>query len=217
MWSTDVQRALGRFNDLPAARSKYIANTSSVIGGIFFELMPGSTRNSFQLAECQEIVSEAADFGDNIRLSAAAYQFLYDFVPKSHPESRVLYLADFQKFKVIDQASGQPVRGSTIAVVDGRARVGEKLCVIHPALIRQGRGGDKDVLLVKATILVKLDRPVVRKGKGRKPDDTCIKGTGSADPTAKDVPQASEKDCVDKDGCGRTGNCDAEATKAAFV
>ena len=46
--------------------------------------------------------------------------------------------------------------------VDEDGRAGEKLCVVHPALIHRGRHGKADKTLVEAMLLVKLDRPLLR-------------------------------------------------------
>jgi hypothetical protein len=129
--------------------------------------MPSPHRASFSKEQWLKIVTEAAELSRSIRLSPAFYEFEIDFVPRDSMHSRVLYGADLERYKAVDNASGQPIRGVKNVVIGINGRIGEKLCVIHPALKRRGKSVEKDVVLVPTTILVKLDLPAIPRGKAK--------------------------------------------------
>jgi hypothetical protein len=94
-----------------------------------------------------------------------------DFVVRSdRPKAlrAALYPVDRERFEIIDQARGLPLKSTEIVEEAPDGSIGEKLCVIFPALVRKGSDNGRDIVLVKATILAALHGPVIRR-RTRKP------------------------------------------------
>ena len=72
---------------------------------------------------------------------------------------------DLDTYRLVNAETGSEIHNPGMIDVDEDGRAGEKLCVVHPALIHRGRHGKADKTLVEAMLLVKLDRPLLRKSK----------------------------------------------------
>jgi hypothetical protein len=120
-------------------------------------LVPADQTMAFRSEGLRNVFRDAADLARNIRLSQANYQYA-----GSCNTVETLFLDEVRRFQIIDQASAQPVRTSDTVTGRRDGRIGEKLCVVQPALVRKGKNGGRDITLVRATILCNLDQPVVR-------------------------------------------------------
>lgn len=65
-------------------------------------------------------------------------------------------------------ANRQPLRDTAIVEAGLNDRVGKRLCIVHPALLRRGGKGRSDIIRTKATILTSLNRPISRPEKTKK-------------------------------------------------
>jgi hypothetical protein len=109
-----------------------------------------------------ELFKDAAELAHQIRLSPRLYNFVTDFRSNDSNRKRVLFEEDKAKYRIINAANCQPLRDSDIIEVGPNGRIGQKLCVIHPSLIRSGGTERNDMTLTKATILATLDHPIRR-------------------------------------------------------
>jgi len=109
-----------------------------------------------------EIFKDAAELAHQIRLSPQLYNFVTAFRCTDSNRDRVLFDEDKAKYKLINAANCQPLRDSDITEAGLNGRIGRKLCVIHPALVRSGGTERDDITLTKATILATLDHPIRR-------------------------------------------------------
>lgn len=144
-------------------REKYLHGRCSKLEETLRMLVPADQTMAFRSEELRNVFRDAADLAKNIRLSQANYQYV-----GSCKTGETLFLDEVRRFKIIDQTSAQPVRNSDTMTGRQDGRIGEKLCVVQPALVRKGKNGGRDITLVKATILCNFDHPVVRPKKTKK-------------------------------------------------
>jgi hypothetical protein len=86
---------------------------------------------------------------------------------------------DRAKYRIINAANRQPLRDTDIVEAGPNDRVGKRLCIVHPALLRNGGKWRSDIIVTKATILASLDRPISRAEK------TKTHAGGKVDPGAR--------------------------------
>lgn len=111
------------------------------------------------------VITQAADLTGRIDSVSTSYTWVYMFDPESSNEVHVLKTEDWDMYTVIDAETGRTIRGQS-AVKSGKdGCFGHKLCTISPALIREEKDKQKDLVLVKQSILVKLENPLARSAK----------------------------------------------------
>lgn len=145
---------------MKSLREKYLDSRCSELSKLLVSLLPANQRTTFRRQDLRKLFSEAADLATNIRLSPATYLFACNY-----GEGNPLYLGENRAFKIINQASGQPIRSSDVFKSNQDGKIGEKLCLIHPALVRKGKESGRDVNLVKATMLCSFDYLMARRRK----------------------------------------------------
>ena len=68
---------------------------------------------------------------------------------------------------MIDIATHKVLRPDTsVLKVAENGRIGEEVFVIAPALVRHQKVRNGKVLVCKSTVLVKLDEPMAKRGRG---------------------------------------------------
>jgi hypothetical protein len=108
---------------------------------------------------------EAADLAYEIRLSEQPHKFDIASRWSELNRDRVLFNKDRAKSRIINVANRQPLRDTDIVEAGLNDRVGKRLCIVHPALLRRGGKGRSDIIRTKATILTSLNRPISRSEK----------------------------------------------------
>jgi hypothetical protein len=121
---------------------------------------PAGKKMAFRPGELRKLFTEAADLARDIRISPVTYQ-----VAHKYSIVEPLFCDDLHQFRVINQDSAQLIRKSDNIKAAQDGKIGKKLCVVHPALVRKGKNGGRDIVLVKATILCSFDRPGTRQKK----------------------------------------------------
>jgi hypothetical protein len=164
MWRIDLQLSLGHVDNAQRKKSELCANILHDICAHFKTILPVDSDKGFHGGECRKMMAAAADLARSIRLSTASYtfQFVHDV---DGPKSRVMTNAQMAAYDVINAETGLPVRNGSNITVDKDGRVGEKLCIIRPGLVRVCGSGSKDLVLVKPSIIVNFDHKVVRERK----------------------------------------------------
>jgi hypothetical protein len=144
------------------SRDKYLHAQCLKLAGILVLFLPEDQREKFQCESLMELFKDAAELAYQIRLSPQLYDFVTPFRCSDSNRDRVLFDEDKVKYKIINAANCQPLRDSDIIETGLNGRIGKKLCVIHPALVRNGGTKRDDTTLTKATILATLDHPICR-------------------------------------------------------
>ena len=128
------------------------------------------------------LIAPAVALSNKIRIASTAYTL---FNPHTHtPTSKhAVGHSDIARSQMIDCATQKVVRADSAIKVadDGSGRIGEEMFVVSPGLVRAGcqglggrkasedndRGGERSVL-VKPTVLIRLDAPMGKKKSGIK-------------------------------------------------
>ena len=170
MWRVDMQRAAHEMPRFKGIAQKKLAELENILFEHLSRAVPANTDFEAGLRECHQIVSDAGVLARNMRLTTSQYGFDFDANPTDAGDKRALYHSDIKNYKIIDCATGEQLLNSHTVEQDDAGKVGERVCTVHPALIRWGVAGGGDLVLVSATILVNFDRQVRRapKVKGSK-------------------------------------------------
>lgn len=146
-------------------RKKFIEEQCLAITKVLILFLPDGQEPVLNSESLSDIFREAADLAQQIRLSPQPYQFVIDFRYSDFNRDRILFETERAKYRIINAANGQAFRDSDIVEAGYNGRIGKKLCVVHPALVRKGEKEGEDVVLTKATILASLDKPIGRPPK----------------------------------------------------
>jgi hypothetical protein len=164
-WKAECYKAMLQDPELCEKRAGYLQGVEWALVCIFQELIPDAESQGFNINKCHDLVQLAAGLAVSIRSSPSTYRFEYPFFPNDDPSTLALFEGELGIFKRIENVNGHAVRNAGGLIVGADGKIGEKLCVIHPSLIRMGQDGAANLTLEKATILVKLDHPQSRKGQ----------------------------------------------------
>ncbi len=113
------------------------------------------------------LVLEAAELATDIKESMLIYGFEDSLEPPNGNGVRVITIHDLKNCIVIDSRTGQALYSSANPVTGPGGRVGEVLFCLFPAFVRISADGNKKIVLVKATVVVKFDQPVPRAKKNK--------------------------------------------------
>ena len=67
---------------------------------------------------------------------------------------------------MIDIMTHKIIRPDSMLKVEEDGRIGEEMLVVSPALVRNQKEGNGKVMVCKPTVLVKLDEPMGKRGRG---------------------------------------------------
>lgn len=172
MLKADIHRALCSGEYSSTSRADYLNAETQEIARNLLALLPRNHEPTFDYAELKAIMEEASQLATSIRLTPKSYRFCYAFQAADDRELRMMFPVDRERFEIIDQASGMPLKPTDVVQEAADGSIGEKLCIIFPALVREGRTESGEIELVKATILVALHGPVRRERKPKAPATT---------------------------------------------
>jgi hypothetical protein len=144
-------------------QGKYLHSRCSELEETLRMLVSADQTMAFRSEKLRNVFRDAADLAKTTHLSRANYQYA-----GSCSTGETLFWDEFRRFKIIDQANAQPIRNSDTMAARRDGRIGEKLRMVQPALVRKGKNGGRDITLFKATILCNFDHPVVRRKKTKK-------------------------------------------------
>ena len=148
-------------------RNEYLEEQCRTLAKVLVEFLPDDQKANFRFAGLVTIFKDAADLAHQIQLSPQSYGYETAFRYSDPNSTWVLFNNERTEYKIINAANSQPIRDSDIIEAGPNGRIGKKLCVIHPALVRRGQGERGDIVLTKATILASLDKPISRPQRAK--------------------------------------------------
>ena len=148
---------------IKGSRSSALTNCTDFLELILGQCHDAGKLDVDQVRGLHEITLKASTLSEQICTASETYVLEYPVMAKASAEDRVLRKDIAGNCRLIDIGTSRPVPGSTICY-DADGRGGEMLCTIFPGLY-QVREGGRDKVVSKATIIVKLDRPVQGKVK----------------------------------------------------
>ncbi|KIW19846.1 hypothetical protein PV08_00421 [Exophiala spinifera] len=165
MWKMDMHRALRASERLKDVESAGVKQVTRLILECLEFVVPAAHQDVEMEDELHKIVSMAADLAKNIRINMAEYAFDFPLDAECGAEERVMMADDMKNYSIIDSNTGFPLRASSKVIADQGGRVGEKLSLIFPGLVRRDTQQDKRIELCKPVIVVKFDHTIPRGGK----------------------------------------------------
>lgn len=157
-----MQRVLAQNEALVSGHNQYLEDQCQRLAAVLVKFLPAGQKTNFRLDRLLKIFEEASDLAHEMRLSPRSYAFDIAFRFSASNRDRVLFYGDMAKYRIINTATCQALRKSDLVAVAQDGRIGEKLCVVHPALVLRRGIEQGNIVLTKATILARLDYPVNR-------------------------------------------------------
>ncbi|KAF7513227.1 hypothetical protein GJ744_010623 [Endocarpon pusillum] len=167
MWGSELQRVFSRSPVMLGRRNEYLEEQCRTLAEVLVEFLPDEQKANFRFAALAAIFKDSADLAHQIQLSLQSYGYETAFRYSDPDSTRVLFKNERTEYEITNTANSQPIRDSDIVEAGPNGRIGKKLCVIHPALVRRGRGERADMVLTQTTILASLDKPVSRPPRAK--------------------------------------------------
>lgn len=115
-----------------------------------------------------QVVKPAINLANAIRVSTTDYQ-LFSHLFARHPgHPYAIGRNEIQHHQMIDNATQKIIRPDSNVKIADDGKIGEEMFAVSPGLVRSHREGADRVVLCKPTILVKLDEPMGKRGRGAK-------------------------------------------------
>ena len=139
-------------------RSQYLGDLHGHLTQMIGTMLPREEISSFNFENCANLIGQAAKLADCIRSSSTNYRFQYPFLPREDGQSIPLESEEVANFVIMDERSGRVIRNERHLPSGLSGRIGDKLCVVYPALLRMGRHREEAITVTKSLIIVRLDR-----------------------------------------------------------
>ena len=180
-WRSETLQALAK---IPGFRDEQTSQAVAVSKSLFSALcylLPeiSSKDDSSGWRKLHETCTmPAVQLATTMRFSTAVYRMiprLPSRASSSPSERHILYHHDIGRYTLVDVASQKVIRQESIIKIGEDGRIGENLMVVQPLLLRMQKetGG---VALCKPVVVIKLDEPLARKGRGIKVLGTWTSG-----------------------------------------
>ena len=114
------------------------------------------------------IVLPAIKLSNAIRVATTDYEFFSHLFARPASQPTAIHRNWVSHYQMLDQATQKVLRADSPLKVRDDGRIGDELFVVSPGVVRTSKDGKERSVLVKPTLLVKLDEPLLRK-KGLKP------------------------------------------------
>ena len=178
-WRSETLSALLQMPDFTAEQDRLsLAFSQSLIATLATLLHPSSPLDDLHT----RITLPAIRLSNTLRTAATATISTYDFFnhlfARSNAQPFAVFRNEVAHYQLVDVATQKFVKGdSNVRVRESDGRIGEEMFVVSPGMVRsveadgdeerRERGRRKErTVLVKPVVLVKLDEPMGKRGKG---------------------------------------------------
>lgn len=179
-WRSETLSALLQMPDFTAEQDRLsLAFSQSLIATLATLLHPSSPLDDLHT----RITLPAIRLSNTLRTAATATISTYDFFnhqfARSNAQPFAVFRNEIAHYQMVDVATQKFVKGdSNVRVRESDGRIGEEMFVVSPGMVRsvEADGGDEErrergrrkerTVLVKPVVLVKLDEPMGKRGKG---------------------------------------------------
>jgi hypothetical protein len=165
MWRVDLYRTLDVLESAKEERNKGLQQLDAILLKYVADLRGMEVRSGVDRVQCRQFIEEAADLSKHIRQSMTQYDFEWDIAPQGLETTQAVTADQLKQVKIIDSRTGSLLRSSASPIAGPDGRVGELLFVVYPAFVRRATESSQKIVLTRATVVVKFDQPVPRKGK----------------------------------------------------
>lgn len=178
-WRSETLSALLKMPDFAAEQDRLsIAFSQSVITTLATLLHPSCPLNDLHT----RITLPAIRLSNTLRTAATASISTYDFfthqLARSNAQPFTVFRNEVAHYQMMDVATQKFIKGdSNVRVRESDGRIGEEMFVVSPGMVRSVEANDEEerrergrrlgkTVLVKPVVLVKLDEPMGKRGKG---------------------------------------------------
>ena len=116
----------------------------------------------------KQIVKPAVKLANAIQVSTTDYQFFSHLFARPHGQPTAIHRNEIQHYQMVDNTTHKIIRPDSNLKTTDDGKIGEEMFVVSPGMVRSQRGGVDRVVLCKPMILVKLDEPMGKRGRGIK-------------------------------------------------
>ncbi|MDI1489566.1 MAG: hypothetical protein OHK93_000763 [Ramalina farinacea] len=178
-WRSETLSALLQMPDFTAEQDRLsLAFSQSLIAVLATLLHPNSPLDDLHT----RITLPAIRLSNTLRTAATATISTYDFFnhqfARSNAQPFAVFRNEIAHYQMVDVATQKFVKGdSNVRVRESDGRIGEEMFVVSPGMVRSVEAGGEEerrergrrkerTVLVKPVVLVKLDEPMGKRGKG---------------------------------------------------
>lgn len=167
-----MHRALAASTGLQKARQRLVREVAKLCVECMQSASTHPGAEPVNEEACHKFVQSASTLAHEIRLSSTSYHYSHDVdrYKLTDESDYVMLKAEMANFNVINAETGSKIRASSRVEADANGRVGIKLCSVIPSLVRVRQDKEKDLVLVKGTIVVKFDRDLELKSRKKQKD-----------------------------------------------
>ncbi|KAL9130080.1 MAG: hypothetical protein Q9217_001639 [Psora testacea] len=116
----------------------------------------------------KKIIKPAIRLANAIRVSTTDYQLFSHLFARPHGQPHAIHRNEIQHYQMMDNTTHKVIRPDSNLKTAPDGKIGEEMFVVSPGMVRSQRDGVDKVVLCKPTILVKLDEPMGKRGRGIK-------------------------------------------------
>jgi len=162
-WRSETLLGLTKMPDLHTEQLHQATAVSQSLHTLLSPLLPPPTGSAAKTLH-ETITLPAIKLASALRLSTSDYR-LWTRSPPSDTKSLPIYVSAIPKASLVDMATNKILRPDSVLKVNEEGRVGEEMLIVTPSLLRTERERATSVLLVKPSVLVRLDEPMGRRGR----------------------------------------------------
>ncbi|KAL9604642.1 MAG: hypothetical protein Q9219_000362 [cf. Caloplaca sp. 3 TL-2023] len=162
-WRSDTLTALSELKEFKKIQRKAMAHIAEHMMNrltVFFPIIKNNSKSLELLFD--KVITPAAGLANMIQTSRTDYQFLPQIESIFQFENRIVTIKDLSRYSLVDVGTGKTLKPDSPVSVDEKGHIGAMIMILAPALYRCNPGQDA-LQLAKATILVKLFKPLGRR------------------------------------------------------
>lgn len=173
-WRSETLLGLLQMDHFREEQSRQAHLASQTLSAALSSLVSTSTSDPHDLH--QQIILPSVRLASQLRLSARDYRLIFHpfslrgsssaaSARNNNNNNSPAYGYEIANSRMVDLATHKVIRPDSALKVGEDGRIGEEMLVVAPALVREGGGGGR-VMVCKATVLVRLDEPMGKRGRG---------------------------------------------------
>ncbi|CAF9922409.1 hypothetical protein IMSHALPRED_005680 [Imshaugia aleurites] len=113
-----------------------------------------------------QIIQPTVHLATQLRLSTTTYRLFFHPFTRDAKKRSTAHHHEIPNSSMIDMATHKMIRPDSVLKIGADGRIGEEMLVVSPALVREQEDGKGKVMVCKPTVLVKLDEPMGKRGRG---------------------------------------------------
>ena len=168
-WRSETLRGLLKIADFNDEQNRQAKTASQTLSSALSSLISDSPIDKADAGSLhQQIILPAMHLANQLRLATTDYRLIFRPFTRDPSRSSTAYHHEIPNSSMVDVATHKIIRPDSVLKIGEDGRIGEEMLVVSPALVRDPKEGKGKVLVCKPTVLVKLDEPMGKRGRGIK-------------------------------------------------